>query len=985
MAKVAIGSRNLETSDSPAVRAAHAPPRVLSPGARVWQRFRSQRLGYVSLLVFVGLYAFSLAGELFFNDRPLLVYYEGRFYAPLFKDYPESTFGGDLPIEADYNDPFIRAQLGKPGNFALYPLHPYYHDTLDYFTTAKHHPGEPSRRNWLGTDVAGYDVASRLLYGFRISVTFALLLTLSGCVIGIAVGALQGYFAGRIDLLGQRVIEIWSAMPELYLLIIFASLFEYSFVLIFLVLTLFGWTHLSEYVRAEFLRNRKLEYVKAARAMGLSNWQIIWRHVLPNSLTPVITFLPFRMSAAITALASLDFLGIGSSADTPSLGRLLLQGKQNLDAWWISLSAFGALLVTILLLTFIGDALRRALDTRERVVPEAATAPVAGRLATVAVVLAWVSAPTLARADHAIAPYGTPKYPPNFSHFDYVRADAPKGGVLNLSTVSLNSGFDTYNPFTLRGRPAPGLTELVFETLTVYSLDELNVQYGLLAEDIEVAPDFSSATFRLHPEARFSNGDPVTAADVVHSYATLVSREASPRFRAYFADIAQVVELDARTVRFDFKRTGRDLAPIAGSLPVFSRKWGLKPDGTRIPFDQLKLVPPIASGPYLVDRSPSGQNAIYTRNRAYWGQNTPVRRGSFNFDRVVFKLYKDIDGQVAAMRSGDFDVLSETKMRYWCCQYIGKRFDRGELKKALFPHKNPRPMNGYIFNLRREKFQDIRVRQAFHYAYDWEWLNDMIFAGQFARQDSYFANTELAARGTPNAAELALLTPFRSLLEPAVFGPIVKPPSTRPPSSPRDNLRKAAALFAAAGWRNRGDGVLRNDRGEPFTLRISGRTTLLEAFYRNVKRLGVVLEERTNDAAVDRENLRKFNFDFASIALREARSPGPELYRAFHSDGADVPGSENLLGLKSPVVDALIERILDAATHEELVTAARAFDRVMLHHAYVLPWRYLKNHYVIYHERLQRPPKLPDYYGAYEWVLSTWWDGSAVALARGFR
>jgi microcin C transport system permease protein len=367
MANAAIGPGDLTSSDS--FLASDPRPLVhASPGKRLWQRFRSQRLGYVSLLIFLSLYAFSLAGEAFFNDRPVLAYYEGKLYFPLLNVYAESTFGGDLPIDADYNDPFIRGQLTKGRNFALYPIHPYYHDTLDYFTTAKHHPGEPSPRNWLGTDVAGYDVASRLLYGFRISVTFALLLTLVGSVLGIAIGAIQGYFAGKIDMVGQRLIEIWGAMPELYLLIIFASIFQYSFVLIFLVLTLFGWTHLSDYVRVEFLRNRQMEYVRAARAMGLSSLQIIWRHILPNSLTPVITFLPFRVSAAITALASLDFLGIGSSAQTPSLGRLLLQGKQNLDAWWISLSAFGALLVTILLLTFIGDALRHAMDTRKRVV-----------------------------------------------------------------------------------------------------------------------------------------------------------------------------------------------------------------------------------------------------------------------------------------------------------------------------------------------------------------------------------------------------------------------------------------------------------------------------------------------------------------------------------------------------------------------------------------------------------------------------------------
>lgn len=342
-----------------------AAARLASPTRRIWERFRQQRLGYYSLVAFLALYGVSLSGEVLFNDRPLVAYYEGRWYWPIVSDYPEATFGGDLPIQADYNDPFIRDQLTKGENFAWYPVHPYYHDTLDYFTTAKHHPGEPSARNWLGTDTAGYDVASKLLYGFRISITFAFLLTLVGTVLGVAVGAIQGYFAGKVDLFGQRLLEIWGAMPELYILIVFASMFQYSFVLLFLVLTLFGWVHLSDYVRAEFLKNRQMEYVKAARAMGLSSLQIIWRHVLPNSLTPVITFLPFRVSAAITMLASLDFLGLGVPPQTPSLGRLLLQGKQNLDAWWISLSAFGALVVTVLLLTFIGDALRRAHDRRQ--------------------------------------------------------------------------------------------------------------------------------------------------------------------------------------------------------------------------------------------------------------------------------------------------------------------------------------------------------------------------------------------------------------------------------------------------------------------------------------------------------------------------------------------------------------------------------------------------------------------------------------------
>lgn len=339
-------------------------PAAVSPARRLWRRFRRNRLGFWSLVLFSTLYGISLIGEVISNDAPLVARYEGEWIFPMLTEYPEAKFGGQLPIKADYHDPFIREQLSKGSNFAIYPPNPYYYDTLNYFSDAAHFPGPPSRENLLGTDIAGYDIAARLLYGFRVSVSFALALTAAGILLGIVIGAVQGYFAGKVDLVVQRLIEVWGSMPELYLLVIFASVFEHSFLLLFILLSLFGWITLSDYVRAEFLRNRQLEYVNAARALGLSHWQIITRHILPNSLTPVITFLPFRMSAGIVALASLDFLGLGVTAPAPSLGHLLAQGKENLDAWWISLSTFSVLLITLLLLTLTGDALRNALDPR---------------------------------------------------------------------------------------------------------------------------------------------------------------------------------------------------------------------------------------------------------------------------------------------------------------------------------------------------------------------------------------------------------------------------------------------------------------------------------------------------------------------------------------------------------------------------------------------------------------------------------------------
>ncbi len=337
----------------------------LSPGQRVWQRFRSDRRGYFSLIIFSILFVLSLFSELISNDRPLIARYDGQILFPIAKDYSEKAFGGDFDSPADYLDPFIRQQLARDGNWALYPLNHYRHDTLNYFAKSPN-PAPPSTDNWLGTDDRGRDVFARLLYGFRVSILFGLALTITGIVLGVITGAVQGYFAGRTDLFFQRFMEIWGSMPELYLLIIFASIFEPSILLLLLLLSLFGWMGLSDYVRADFLRNRNLDYVQAARALGLTNGQIIWRHVLPNSLTPVVTFLPFRMSGAILALTSLDFLGLGVPPSMPSLGELLAQGKNNLDAWWIALSTFMVLTITLLLLTNIGDALRNSLDVRRK-------------------------------------------------------------------------------------------------------------------------------------------------------------------------------------------------------------------------------------------------------------------------------------------------------------------------------------------------------------------------------------------------------------------------------------------------------------------------------------------------------------------------------------------------------------------------------------------------------------------------------------------
>ncbi|MBM3222264.1 MAG: ABC transporter permease [Candidatus Tectomicrobia bacterium] len=341
------------------------PLRLHAETRRKWRVFRQNRRGFLSLLTLVTLLVLSLFAEFYANSRPLLVYYQGAWYVPLWHTYPETVFGGDFVTEADYHDPFIRDKLTTGDNWAIYPPIRWDYRALNLDPTL-HHPSPPSRLNWLGTDDRGRDVFARLLYGFRISLLFGLVLACLGTVLGMLIGALQGFFGGWLDLLGQRGIEIWGALPELYLLIILAATFEPSIPLLLALLSIFGWMGLSAYVRAEFLRARNFDYVKAARAMGVQNRVIMTKHILPNTLTPVVTFFPFRVSGAIVALTSLDFLNLGVPSPTPSLGELLYQAKSNVEAWWISLTTFVVLVLMVVLINFIGEALLQAFDPRRR-------------------------------------------------------------------------------------------------------------------------------------------------------------------------------------------------------------------------------------------------------------------------------------------------------------------------------------------------------------------------------------------------------------------------------------------------------------------------------------------------------------------------------------------------------------------------------------------------------------------------------------------
>ncbi|VWD57775.1 peptide ABC transporter substrate-binding protein [Burkholderia lata] len=587
-----------------------------------------------------------------------------------------------------------------------------------------------------------------------------------------------------------------------------------------------------------------------------------------------------------------------------------------------------------------------------------------------------VLAATAAHAAYAIAQYGEPKYPPGFKHFDYVNPDAPKGGTLVLANPNRLTSFDKFNPFTMRGNPAPGI-DMLFESLATGSSDEPASAYGLLADDIDIAPDRRSVTFHLNPRARFSNGDRVTADDVKFSFDTLKSKQAAPQFGAYFAELEKAVVVDPATVRFEFRSANRELPLIAGGVPVFSRKWGLRADGSRIPFDQLAFEQPIGSGPYLIERYDNGRTITYRRNPAYWGADLPVRVGTNNFARIVYKLYGDGVARLEAFKAGEYDVLVEYIARNWTRRDVGKRFDSGELVKREFRQHNGAGMQGFFMNLRRPLFRDVRVRQALDLAFDFEWLNRQLFYSAYTRMDSYFADTDLQATGTPGPGELKLLEPLRAQLDPAVFGPMVTQPNTNPPGSLRANLLKARALLAQAGWTYR-DGALRNAKGEPFTFEIlddSGASMegIVAAYQRNLAKLGIDARFRTADFALLQKRLDAFDYDMTTIRLPGVQVPGAEQYSRYASKFADEPGSDNFIGLKSPVVDALLHALGTAQTRDDLLDATHALDRVLMHGYYAVPQWYSTTHRVAYKRTLAYPQTLPLYYSAEGWVVSTWW------------
>lgn len=591
-------------------------------------------------------------------------------------------------------------------------------------------------------------------------------------------------------------------------------------------------------------------------------------------------------------------------------------------------------------------------------------------LAFLGLLLALTATP--ARAEPALALGYAPAYPADFTHFDYVNPDAPKGGELPMSAFG---SFDSLNPFLLKGLPAAGLGLLVFETLLEKSLDEPFSMYGLLAEDVSLAPDGLSVTFRLRPQARFSDGKPVRAQDVKFSFDTLRSDKAHPMYRFYWADVEQAEVLDERTVRFAFKRANPELHLIIGEMPVLSESWV---NGR--PFDQLARVAPVGSGPYVVESFDWGKQISYRRNPDYWAKGLPVRRGMFNFDHIGFKYYKDRTVSLEAFKAGEFEFFYENHSKRWARDHEGPRYASGEIVKATIPHRNNAGMQGVVFNSRRKLFADRRVREALGLAMDFEWSNRNLFYGQYTRCDSYFSNSELAARGLPDKAQLTLLEPFRDRLPPEVFTTVYQPPASPDAAALRANLIRAKRLLEEAGWRVK-DGVLVNARGEPFRFEImlgqKGFERIMAPYVHNLRKLGVQASYRTIDAALYQRRVDTFDFDAVIEVFGQSQSPGNELFNMFHSSSADREGSSNAMGVKDPVVDALVEKIVYAQDRQSLVDAARALDRVLLWGHYLAPNWYIGEHRIAYWNHFGYPKTLPLYFEAEPWVLKTWWRVSS--------
>jgi peptide/nickel transport system substrate-binding protein/microcin C transport system substrate-binding protein len=585
---------------------------------------------------------------------------------------------------------------------------------------------------------------------------------------------------------------------------------------------------------------------------------------------------------------------------------------------------------------------------------------------------------------HAFAAFGEPRYPEGFTHFEYVNPDAPRGTTLRLRNPDRRTSFDKFNPFTTRGNAPAGVAIWMIEGLAHLSADEPSTMYALLAESMFVAPDFSSVAFRIRPQARFSNGDPVTPADVKHSFDTLSSKEASPPYQTVLSGIERAEIVDSRTVRFHLRQRTRDQLFVAGTLPIFSRKWG---EGKK--FSDIVAEHPIATGPYVIGKVDMPHRIEFVRNPNYWADAIPglgVRRGHFNFDRIVYRNYSENAVAREAFKAGEFDLFKEYGARSWARLHQGPKWDDGRIVKRGFVTGFGQMMQAYIINMRRPLFQDIRVREALVYSYDFE---NTFKTGLYHRADSLFNNSEFAAEGTPGPGELALLEPFRKSLPVRVFGPAFRAPRTKDaPNALRRNLLKARALLEEAGWKLGADGLLRNGKGEPFEFEYMSPREIQDLNWQTLlRKLGIAMKHRVVDFALYRSRLQKYDYDVITIAGGDFTLPDSgSLEAILGSKSADEEGNSNFRGVRDPAVDALIVAIGRADTIEQLRDAARALDRVVTWSFFQVPELYNNLENVSFWNRFGIPDVQAKFFNADTyftgiaefgpWPLWCWWDKS---------
>jgi microcin C transport system substrate-binding protein len=565
---------------------------------------------------------------------------------------------------------------------------------------------------------------------------------------------------------------------------------------------------------------------------------------------------------------------------------------------------------------------------------------------------------------YGISLYGEFKYQPGFTHYDYTNPDAPKGGAMRLASIGT---FDTLNPFVIKGVPAAGVSQ-IFDTLMTQSEDEPVTSYPLVAESADLADDRMSILYTLNKAARFHDGSPMTADDVVWSFETLRDKGA-PSYRFYYGDVTKIEKEGERGVRFSFKNAdNRELPTILSQLPVLSKAYWSGKD-----FEKTTLDKPLGSGPYKIDAVDPGRSITYRRAPDYWAKDLPVNKGRFNVDVIRYDYYRDATVSLEAFKAGQYDVRRENSSKNWNVGYDSPALRDGLIKKEVIPNKLPNGMQGFAYNLRKPLFQDPLVRQALAYAFDFEWSNKNLFYGEYTRTRSYFDNSELAANGTPQGEELKLLELFRGQLPDEVFTKEYNPPKYDGSGEIREGLRTALGLLKQAGWSFKGSQLVNDKTGKPFQFEILNNDPQMERvtlpFVQNLKRLGITATLRTVDTSQYQQRMNDYDYDMTVVVIPQSLSPGNEQREFFGSASADQPGSQNLIGVKSPVIDKLIEQLISAPSRESLVAHVRALDRVLQYGYYVIPQYHLGKYWFAYWDKYRRPQTPPKYAPG----LETWW------------